>query len=275
MTDTLELNGVPVTALAAQEYQLSILLWGKAACGKTVAAVTAPGKKLWILFDPKGTASLGPRDDVLVADFASYPIHKLQDFKEDGTMKNALKKVLLANPDVETIVVDSVTQFAENALAHAIVSRVGATAKFQPSFEAPGMQAYGARLAVTMSMIRMMLLIAGEHKKHIIFITHEGQPDKDDNGVTREITLMLGGGLPSAVPLKISEVWYMRDTGKDREIFVRPFQYYSPMRSRMFRTQQASSFKFRYDLETGQGEGIADWYKRWSDSGFTKIDLPK
>lgn len=274
MTDIGELNGVRVETLASKSYPLTMLLWGKATAGKTVLAATAPGKKLWILFDPKGTASLGPRDDVVVADFSEYDIHKLDDFKETGSMYAALNKLLDAHPDIATVVVDSVTTFAENALIRAIVKGIGGSKAFNPSIETPGLGAYGARLAVTLSMVRMILLVTSKRHLHSIFITHEGAPTTDDNGTVREITLMLGGAAKEQLPLKISEVWYLRDNGKQREIFLRPFQWYNPMRSRMFRTQEKSSFIFRYNLETGEGEGIADWYKRWADSGFSKIDVP-
>ena len=38
--------------------RVSMMLWGSAGCGKTTFANTAPGKRLYINFDPDGTSSL-------------------------------------------------------------------------------------------------------------------------------------------------------------------------------------------------------------------------
>ena len=62
------LGQAAVVPLRHKRERLTMLLWGKPACGKTVFAATAPGKKLWLLFDPNGTASIRKRDDILVVD---------------------------------------------------------------------------------------------------------------------------------------------------------------------------------------------------------------
>ena len=48
---------------------MSLLLWGASGTGKTTLACTAPGKKLLILFDPDGDASIAERDDVDVVTY--------------------------------------------------------------------------------------------------------------------------------------------------------------------------------------------------------------
>ena len=49
------------------------MIWGAAGCGKTLLASTAPGKKLWLLFDPNGadTLNISPeRDNCTVVDLS-------------------------------------------------------------------------------------------------------------------------------------------------------------------------------------------------------------
>ncbi len=54
--------------------RVALLLWGASGCGKTTLASTAPGTKLWILFDQDGANSLAGRDDYVVLDLTSFGI---------------------------------------------------------------------------------------------------------------------------------------------------------------------------------------------------------
>jgi len=74
--------------------------------------------------------------------------------------------------------------------------------------------------------------------------------------------------------VKLSEIWNMTDTGRERRIAVRNCRARKPMKSRMFITSEESEFIWHYDADKQEGEGIAQWYERWSQNGGKKIDLP-
>ena len=84
--------------------RFSLMLWGSSGSGKTTLAATAPGKKLWINFDPDGTSSLTNRDDILVLDLSDEPNNIVMKFREENPLK--LSKMLEDNPDIETVVFD-------------------------------------------------------------------------------------------------------------------------------------------------------------------------
>src|SRR5215217_8576112 len=104
----MQLGSVPIESNMTRRETLVMLLWGRPACGKTVLASTAPGRKLWLLFDPAGTASLSRRDDVQVADFSGYKAAQLENLKQGGIVERDLLK-LLTTGGIDTVVVDSVT----------------------------------------------------------------------------------------------------------------------------------------------------------------------
>src|SRR5215217_1196867 len=112
----MQLGSIAVESNTTRRETLVMLLWGKPAIGKTVLASTAPGKKLWLLFDPAGTASLNRRDDVIVADFSGYKTAQLENLKQGGIVERDLLK-LLGIENVDTVVVDSVTSFGQMALS--------------------------------------------------------------------------------------------------------------------------------------------------------------
>jgi energy-coupling factor transporter ATP-binding protein EcfA2 len=66
MNETLVAGGISIMPPTAEDMQLSMLLWGDSGSGKTTLAATAPGIKLYLLFDPNGDLSLAGRSDVLV-----------------------------------------------------------------------------------------------------------------------------------------------------------------------------------------------------------------
>ena len=77
----IDLGGIKLTKPAQKPQRMSLCLWGNPGCGKTTLAATAPGKKLWISFDPDGTVALNNRDDVLVADFSKERNSIIDKFK--------------------------------------------------------------------------------------------------------------------------------------------------------------------------------------------------
>src|SRR3954464_7474680 len=92
----------------AAQMQLSMLIWGDSGSGKTTLAATAPGKKLILLFDPGGDLSLAGRKDVLVLNLTNdTPLRIMSQFKSADPYN--LSKVLNDHPEIETVMVDSVT----------------------------------------------------------------------------------------------------------------------------------------------------------------------
>lgn len=270
----IKLAGVSGEPLDKRMERLSMLLWGKSGCGKTVLASTAPRPMLWINFDPDGVASIKRSDDVTVVDMANMGHDKVPQFKSGDTVEAQLRSSLTGNPDIRTVVVDSITSFAQLALSHAVLSGKANGGNFKATMEAPGQAGYGIRNRLTLDAVNMFLRVTGALNRNIVFICHEDTKMGSD-GAIASITLLLGGTLPEEVPLKISEVWNLTDTDGRRTIGIRPYAMRSPMRTRMFRHNgRTTNFALKYNQETGEGEGVADWFKRWSETGFDKIAVP-
>jgi len=270
--DELLLGNITISTPETKIEKLAMLLWGEAGCGKTTLAATAPGKKLWINFDPKGPNSLAGRDDVLIADYADKRYAELIPiFQQDGLPSFTR---FVEEQKVDTIVVDSVTMFNEKALEYAVL----ASGLRGVSLENPTKAGYGRRNIYTMQMINNLNQLAMKKNLHIIFVTHEKLIEKTDakgNALPSEVTMMLGGSLKSVVPIRISEVWNVVDSsagGKDIHIVGSAIRH--PMKTRMFLTNGPSRFSWKYDPVKWEGEGISDWYQRWVDNGGKKIELP-
>lgn len=243
-----------------------MLLWGSAGCGKTHFANTAPGKRLWINFDPDGTASLPPSDDTLLLDYANEPdrvveeVKSINPFDLDGAFK--------AHPEIETVVVDSVTAFSSRSVAYSVGRAPGA------AFENPGIAGYGFRNRFTLALAKSVLLATGKHNKHVIFICHEDVPSKNKDGDVINITILLGGSLVEEVPLQISEVWHMKDFGDERRITVRNAGLMKPMKTRMFDTNTGIGFAASNKVNPSKVQ-LSTIFNEWRDKGYQKISLPK
>lgn len=248
--------------------RMFLLVWGDSGCGKTTLAATAPGVKALIQFDPGGHVSLANRNDYRLLDLSgSSYTQTMQEFNAIDPF--GMRKFLQANPDVETLVIDSITTLAFQALQYAVTKAGG-----QSNIDVPGMNGYGVRNNVMRRVVQSIMQIASETKKHLIVITHEGAPDRDKDGNTVGITTSLSASLANDVALRFNEVWWMKDTGTKRMIYVRPWSVYKPMKSRMFSSQEASFFEWHYDADLMLGEGIAEWLDQWSANGGKKIMLP-
>jgi hypothetical protein len=270
----MKLGGVVVQPLDARMERLSMLIWGKSGSGKTVLASTAPRPILWINFDPDGVASIKRSSDVFVSDMANMGHDKVPSFKSNDTIEAQLRTSLMANPDLQTVVIDSVTSFAQLALSHAVLSGKANGGSFKATMEAPGQAGYGIRNRLCLDAVNMFLRVTGALNRNIVFICHEDTKFGTD-GAIASITLLLGGSLPEEVPLKISEVWNLTDSDGRRTIGIRPYAMRAPMRTRMFRhSGRVTNFPLKYDQQTGEGEGVTDWFNRWKESGFDKIAVP-
>lgn len=265
------LGGVTISSVTNQPRRLSMLLWGVPGCGKTTLAATAPGKKLFLSFDPDGTTSIGnaPEDEILVADFSSM---KPIEVEKLSTNDNPLKlKEFIEENKVNTVVIDSMTSLENLALFRAVQLAGGQATNLKPTIGA-----YQYRNSLMLNIVRRLMRLTVETKTHIIFLAHENAPEKNEDGAVIQIGLMLGGKLPTIAPVDLSEVWVIRDDGKGkRHIAVRPCRMRAPMKTRMFSTSTSPEFEWRFDPDTWKGDGtIANWYNKWIDNGGKKIPLP-
>lgn len=273
----MKLLGQESTLTTNVSERMTMLLWGGAGCGKTVLLATLPKPILWLQYDNEGVRSLGQRhkDQIQVFDMSKIAAAQVNEFKE-GEAAEAQLRGIIREQKPATLVVDSLTSFGELCLVHAVQSGKAAAGSkdFKPTIEQPGISGYGVRNGIMLSVVRMLLRITAEQSVHLAMSTHEDSPDRDmKTGNIIRISMMLGGALSEQVPLKISEIWYMKDEGKRRMIYMRPFGFHQPMRTRMFRTQEASSFVFNYDLDTDKGLKVSRMYEVWKERGFDKMPI--
>src|SRR4051794_7441337 len=166
----MKLGGMPIQPLDARVERLSMLLWGKSGCGKTVLASTAPGPLLWINFDPDGVASLKRTDAIMAVDMANIGHEKIPTFKSGDTVEAQLRTLLTQHPHLATVVIDSVTSFAQLALTHAVLSGKANGGTFKASMETPGMAGYGIRNRLVLDSINMFLRVTGALGRNVVFI---------------------------------------------------------------------------------------------------------
>ena len=249
--------------------RFTMLLWGSAGCGKTTFANTAPGKRLWINFDPDGTASLPFSEDTLLLDYAPEPDRVVDEVKSTNPFN--LEGIFKEHPDIQTVVLDSVTAFAAKAVNYAAAGHKAAPGA---AFENPSMSGYGFRNRFTLGLCKALLLVTGKHNKNLILVCHEDVPKTNDKGEIQRITILLGGSLPEEVPLQISEVWHMRDTGTERRITVRSTGLTKPMKSRMLDTSKESDFIISTKANPSSVQ-LSTMFDAWKANNFDKIGLPK
>lgn len=260
-------NRIITSGVNVEGASIALLLWGDAGCGKTTLAATAPGTKLWLLFDREGALSLAGRDDVMVLDLSGEKHSVLESLKNDNVM--GLEKVLAENPQIETVVLDSLTALVVLATENAVANVTSATN------ENPGLKGFGHRNAVVLRIITALMRLTKRLNRHIIFIAHEDTPTTDDKGVVQFITLALGGKQTNQIALALNEVWWMRDTGKERWLALRPCRTRKPMKSRMFDVSITPEFVWRYDATKWSGDGLESWFNKWKEGGCKKLAIPK
>ena len=254
--------------------RISLILWGRAGTFKTTLASTAPGRKLWINFDPDGPNSLVGRNevhsDVQVLDLSGEHENIVTKFRD-----RVPTEISSHWEDVDTVVVDSLTTFGDMALKHGVTVAQGTTKGRGATLEEPGYGGYGNKYTWMNLLVMNLLRETKRAGKHIVFIAHEDRIEKDTQGNPLYISILLGSSLIEQVPINLSECWHVEDTGKERRIQVRNHGLFRPMKSRMFKTDKESQFLWKFDAYAWKGDGIDTWYKAWEANGGKKIELPK
>jgi hypothetical protein len=258
--------GIEAKPIADKPARMSVVLWGPAGSGKTTLASTAPGKKLFLMFDPDGATSIANADDVLVADMGQMSPGQIDGATNENPWN--LRQTMEDNK-IDTLIVDSLTNFGIKAIARGIIGINKAT------MVNPSKQGYGARTGYTHQLCLNLLNMTAKLNKHVVFIAHEGSGETNDSGAVISYPIGLGGQLPTMIPNLMSEVWYVNDDGKDRKIMVRPARMRKPMKTRMFTTTGDVEFVWKYDADTRTGDGIATWFDAWVKGGKQKLPLPK
>lgn len=269
---TIKLGGVEITTPQERIKRFSLLLWGSSGGGKTTLAGTAPGNLLWINYDPDGTVALANKKNVEVIDFSDRPIRDVELFKEDDPLR--LTNFLKERDDIQTVVFDSLTTFGDKALQHGVGVAQGTKKGQYATIEDPGFSGYGNKNTWTRLCVKNLLKATSVAGKNMIFIAHEDKPEKNQNGEVMFISIMLGSSLNEQVPIELSEIWNLRDTGHSRFIGVRNCRLRKPLKSRMFITSSDPEFEWDYDADKDEGEGIKDWYDQWKANKGNKIPLP-
>jgi hypothetical protein len=260
-------GGIPLVSPSIKDMQLNMLIWGDSGAGKTTLAATAPGKKLLILLDPGGDLSLADREDIATLNLTAEPSNKIMSQFRSADPYN-LSKVLEGSPQLETVIVDSMTSLGYAALEVAVQLAGG-----KSSLEQPGMHGYTYRNALILRVAVAVMRLCAKLNRHLILITHEGNAERTDQGNITSVTMALSDSVANQVGLRFNEVWWMQDNGKERIIAVRPCHLRKPMKTRLFQGSRPE-FVWHYDPDTQVGEGIADWYATWQAGGGKKLPLP-
>lgn len=264
------LGGIQVVKPQDAINRLTMLLWGSTGCGKTSLASSFPGRKLWLNFDPDGYATLGARDDIIVADYAKEPNRVVEKFREENPIR--IEK-FIKEYEIDSVIFDSLTTFGEKALHHGVKVAQGTPKGRSSTLENPGFSGFGNKNTWTRLAVENLLRSTGKLGVHCCFIAHEDKPTTNDEGQVMFISIMLGSSLSQQVPVNISETWHMVDTGRKQSIAIRPRRGYKPMRTRMFRLDQGPEFDITYNADTQEGDGIATWWDMWRKKKG-KIPIP-
>lgn len=251
----LSLGNFKVKPVTETTQRLNMLIWGASGCGKTTLATTAPGKKLWILFDPDGQTSIlevQNRDDCHVLDLSNENCNVVAQLAAENCMN--LEKFIVDN-NFDTIVFDSMTTYLTKCLQLAVTSVKNATEM------TPTLQGYGNRKYFLEKTIKNLLKITGKLNKHLILLAHEDKPALNNDGAIESIEPLLGGQSSTTMPILISEVWHLSNNGKEYRIRVKANIVRKPMKTRMF-DESVSDFVWNYTPKTG-GNGIKEWFDKW------------
>jgi hypothetical protein len=264
--------------------RLSLLLWGPQGGGKTTFAATAPGGKLWVSFGDNEHVTVQGRKDVWIMDYSDS---SSEEVFEHGVGLNpfGLDKLLHDETQIETVVIDSLTQVQYLALEKSVNDKLGKSGNFIPTMQCPGRGAYGGRNSLTLEVVRAVLRVTAKHQVNVIFTAHERDPNTriDSKGVEviEEIRVTLGGQLKNQVACQMSEIWNLRQEpgGKrNRIITTRVSGYRNPMKTRMFMQNGEASFILNYNPDLPDDDPrqmtISRFLDQWYGGNAGRIPMP-
>ncbi len=253
-------------------YRMAGVLWGKTGCGKTTFLSSLPQPILYVMIDPDGHLSIPENCDYKLLDLSKY-----SDSDTITALTDKVPTLLKTMEGIKSVVVDSLTVYAERGLNVAVRKGVGASQKsgFNPTIEEPGQTAYGARRQYIIGAVSNILRATANRGFHVFFTTHDSEVT-DQKGNVVEYTMMLGGKANNDVGLKLSECWYMSDHDKVRKIQIRNARMRQPCKTRMFENNEAE-FVLKFDPVKGtdQPHSIETWFNDWLAGGRKKLPLPK
>jgi hypothetical protein len=197
--------------------------------------------------------------------------------EQDHTIINECKKTdpfgltqIITDQGINTVIIDSITRVSSLALKYVVPFNKGATDTN------PTQGGYGMRNLIVVNFLDTMIKLTKRLNCNIIFIMHEGAPDKNDSGNIISVSMMLGGQLPGLVSKDISEVWLLSDSMGKRRISIRPERLRTPMKSRMFDQETDTGFEWKFSPRTpDKGHTIASFWKQWCDGKEAKLMVPK
>lgn len=258
-TLNIKIGGVDATPVGNIQKRISLMLWGAPGVGKTMLAATAPGKKLWLLFDPNGADSLEfspEKDNCTVVDLSKQS----HSITLQGCMENPFGiEQYLKNDTFDTVVFDSATVYLDLCLKQAVSTTKNATV------DVPTQAGYSRRNSLMKQTLNNLIKLTNKYNKHIIIIGHEDNGQMDDLGNLIKQSVMIGGSSNTAVCITLSEIWYMSQLAGKRKIHFAPFGVKTPIKTRMIDTNKTKFVEWNYDLENG-GVGIKDWFEMWKNS---------
>jgi len=265
---TVQTNPKPTPRLAG-------LIWGNAKVGKTTYAASSPGKKYIINLDPEGYIAVDHRDDVEVWDYSDQEPKRVIDF---FTTKLGTRIDQSDAKPGDTFIFDSITVMNQHGLMTAIANGVGESRSFKPSIEMPGLAAYGARTQYLIHSMQPVLRATRRKGCNIWFIAHEDTPERNDKGDFLYQSILMSDNAINQTSAAISEIWRMSvGTSNNREVFIRQTNLYKPMGSRIFRMDEGSSFKLKYDIDKpdlDQPHSIASLWQKYLDGNGQKLHAP-
>lgn len=264
-----------VTSSADLIHRLAGVIWGDAKTGKTTWAMSLPGRKLLINFDPDGFISIAHREDFDLLDLSLLPAGE-----QIEQAKKAASFILQNKDTYQSVIVDSITNIVAASIADAINRGVGKSATFTPSLDAPGLAAWGARNSHTMDVITRILRATGQNKQNCFFIAHADDPEYAQDGKTLiRQTMMLSAKVRNPVGLNVSEIYYVGlASGNRRTVYTAPHGIITPMGSRIFDTTKVPKFDLKYTIDKPdeeQPDSLASIFKAFKDKRSKLTEVPK
>lgn len=255
----LKIAGVEVKKVEQQPKRLNLMLWGMSGIGKTLFASTAPGKKLWLSFDPDGLSTLNfapEKENIETVDLSksNYSIVR------QGCNENCFGiEMYLRDNTFDTVVFDSATTYLDLCL------RLGIEGIKNATMELPSMAGYAKKNSYFKQTMINLIRLTGKYNKHLIIIAHQDNGKMDEIGNLIEIAPMIGGSNGQSIAIMLSEIWFLGNFNGKRKVMFAPFSTYKLMKSRMIDLDKCKQIEWNYNLETG-GHGLNTWYEQWLKS---------